>query len=56
MTMFVEARAALSVRAAFDMAAKMQCPVLAVGKAELRKTVALGWIAAQTGAACCEVA
>ncbi|RUW81286.1 AAA family ATPase [Mesorhizobium sp. M2A.F.Ca.ET.067.02.1.1] len=56
MTMFVETRAALTVRAAFDTAVKMRYPVLAVGKAGLGKTVALNWIAAQSGAAYCEVA
>lgn len=53
---FIETRAALTVRAAFDTAVKMRYPVLAVGKAGLGKTVALNWIAAQSGAAYCEVA
>lgn len=56
MTMFVETRAALIMRAAFDVAVKMRYPVLAVGKAGLGKTVALRWIADQSGAAYCEVA
>lgn len=53
---FIETRAAFTVRAAFDTAVKMRYPVLAVGKAGLGKTVALNWIAAQSGAAYCEVA
>lgn len=56
MTIFVETRATLTVRAGFDTAVKMRYPVLAVGKAGLGKTVALNWIAAQSGAAYCEVA
>ncbi|BAV52921.1 Uncharacterized protein MLTONO_p0451 (plasmid) [Mesorhizobium loti] len=56
MTVFVETRAALTVRAAFDMAVKMRYPVLAVGKAGLGKTLALKWIATHTGAAYCEIA
>ncbi|MFD2054937.1 hypothetical protein ACFSQT_18290 [Mesorhizobium calcicola] len=43
MRIFVDTRAALTVRAAFDMAVEMRYPVLAVGKAGLGKTVALRW-------------
>lgn len=53
---YVETRAARQLRAALGTAVQLGCPVLAVGDAGLGKTVALKRIAAETGAAYCEVA
>lgn len=53
---YVETRTARQLRAVLGTAVQLGCPVLAVGDAGLGKTVALRRIAAETGAAYCEVA